>query len=150
MTINRRRLLKMTGLLAAGSSFGWLTKAVWAQRPAAAFDTDKMDEALQSVLAGATPVEGSIELDAPEIAENGAVVPITVSTSLEGVESISVLVDKNPRPLISTFFILDQMEPYVAVRVKMRETSDVVAVAKTANGFYIAKKPVKVTAGGCG
>ena len=98
---------------------------------------------------GEDPQEGNIHIDAPEIASNGATVPITISTDMENVKAISVLVEKNPRPYISTFFMNDQIESSISVRIKMRETSNIVAIVETADGKFIAKQSVKVTAGGC-
>jgi sulfur-oxidizing protein SoxY len=86
----------------------------------------------------------------PEIAENGAVVPVTISTSLENVESISIVVDKNPRPMAATFEILPDTLPDISSRIKMGQTSDVRAVVKTDQGIYSTAKQVKVTIGGCG
>jgi sulfur-oxidizing protein SoxY len=86
----------------------------------------------------------------PEIAENGAVVPVTIRSDLENVESISIVVEKNPRPLAATFEMLPGTLPEVSNRIKMGETSDVMAVVKTADGIYSTSKQVKVTIGGCG
>jgi sulfur-oxidizing protein SoxY len=91
-----------------------------------------------------------IALKVPEIAENGAVVPVTVSTTLENVESISIVVPNNPRPLAATFEILPGTLPDVSSRIKMGETSDVIALVKTGNGVFRTSKEVKVTIGGCG
>jgi sulfur-oxidizing protein SoxY len=86
----------------------------------------------------------------PEIAENGAVVPVTVSTTLADVESISIVVKNNPRPLVASFEIPAGTLPDVSSRIKMGETSDVTAVVKTADGLYSTSRQVKVTIGGCG
>jgi sulfur-oxidizing protein SoxY len=91
-----------------------------------------------------------IELKVPEIAENGAVVPVTIKTSLQNVESISIVVQKNPRPMAANFEIPPGTLPTVASRIKMGETSEVMAVVKTSNGIYSTAKEVKVTIGGCG
>ena len=90
-----------------------------------------------------------IRLKVPEIAENGAVVPVTISTALENVESISIVVENNPRPLAATFEILPGTLPDISSRIKMGETSDVIAVVKTDTGLYSTSKEVKVTIGGC-
>jgi sulfur-oxidizing protein SoxY len=86
----------------------------------------------------------------PEIAENGAVVPVTISTTLENVESISIVVRNNPRPLAASFEIPAGTLPDVSSRIKMGETSDVIAVVRTNTGIYSTSKQVKVTIGGCG
>jgi sulfur-oxidizing protein SoxY len=91
-----------------------------------------------------------IELKIPLIAENGAIVPITVSSSLPGIRTISVLVAKNPVPLAARFELSPDLDPFVSARLKMAETSEVIAVAETSGGLYSARQLVKVTIGGCG
>ena len=99
--------------------------------------------------AESTPSD-QITLKVPEIAENGAVVPVTVSTTLGNVESISIVVENNPRSLAASFEISAGTLPDVSSRIKMGETSDVIAVVKTDTGVYSTSKQVKVTIGGCG
>jgi sulfur-oxidizing protein SoxY len=105
-----------------------------------------------AALFGSNPItpSGDITLRAPEIAENGAVVPISIKTTLPGVESISIVVENNPRPLAISFDIPPQSIPDIACRIKMGKTSDVMAVVKTTTGIYSTSKEVKVTIGGCG
>ena len=91
-----------------------------------------------------------ITISAPDIAENGAVVPITISTTLSNVENISVFVDKNPQPLAANFDLTSNVSGFVSTRIKMRETSDVIAIIKSGGKLYKANKTVKVTIGGCG
>jgi sulfur-oxidizing protein SoxY len=125
-----------------------LLAAAWPDKAFAATEA----EAAMSTLFGtdqATPSD-QIDLKAPEIAENGAVVPVTVSTRLEKVESISIVVPNNPRPLAASFEISPDALPEVSSRIKMGETSDVIAVVKTDSGLFRASKEVKVTIGGCG
>lgn len=149
MNISRRHAIKIGSLGAIFTSLSGFAKGVLAEWPAASFDTTVYDEAYAIVTGGVEPQEGSIKIDAPEIASNGATVPITISTDMENVKTISVLVDKNPRPYISTFFINEHIEASIATRVKMRETSNIVAIVETTEGKFIAKQSVKVTAGGC-
>ncbi len=149
MKITRRHALKVGSIGAIIGTITGFTKTVFAEWPAAAFDTTAYDDSFAAVTNGVEPKEGGITIEAPEIASNGATVPITVSTTMAGVKSISVLVDKNPRPYIATFFINENIEATIATRVKMRETSNIVAIVETASGKFIAKQSVKVTAGGC-
>ncbi len=96
-------------------------------------------------------VSDAIHIKAPEIAENGAVVPITVDTSIANVNKISILVDNNPSPLTSSYDISPQLEAYVSTRVKMAKSSNIIAVVSTADKqFFTASKGIKVTIGGCG
>jgi sulfur-oxidizing protein SoxY len=91
-----------------------------------------------------------IKFRLPRIAENGAVVPITVTSSLDNVENITLLVEKNPVPLAASFNLAPECIASVSARLKMAETSDVIAVVKAGPEYYTAKQTVKVTIGGCG
>lgn len=153
--MKRRTLLK--GSLAAGAvgiavGSGLLApRTVLAAWPKEAFEANSVDAALNS-LVGQSQLEGSdkIEIKAPDIAENGAVVPVSVETSIDGVESISIIAEKNNTPLTSTYLLAPRTEGFVATRIKMGETSSVIAVVKAGGSLYSAGKEVKVTIGGCG
>ena len=155
MNSKRRTLLK--GTLAAGAvgvaaSAGLLTpRAVLAAWPKGAFDAKGVDASLDNLygMSGASESD-KVSLKAPDIAENGAVVPITVSSSIANAESISIFVAKNPSPLTSSYALGSGTEGYIATRIKMGKTSDIVAVVKAGGKLYSTKKEVKVTIGGCG
>jgi sulfur-oxidizing protein SoxY len=149
MKISRRKIIQLGSITAVFTSLMSFSKLLFAEWPTVAFDQTEYDKAFAEVTGGETPQEGNVTLEAPEIASNGATVPINISTDLDDVKSINVLVDKNPRPYIATFFMNDHIESSVSLRVKMRETSDVIAIVKTGSGQFMAKVPVKVTAGGC-
>ena len=119
--------------------------------PANAFGAVAASDAMNELFgtSQSTPSD-AITLGAPEIAENGAVVPISIETSLPDVQSISVIVDKNPRPLAVSFEIPPGTQANVACRIKMGETSPVRAIVKTPDGLFSTEKEVKVTIGGCG
>lgn len=149
----RRDMIKhsavVAGLLAGA---GLLPQAAQAQTIThAAFDAKTMDE-LFKALGVAKPVESPlVTLTAPDIAENGAVVPLAATSSAPGVKRILLLVEKNPSVLTAAFDISDAIEPTVKTRVKMGQTSNVYAVAITNdNKVLFAQKEVKVTLGGCG
>ena len=89
-------------------------------------------------------------LDVKDIAENAAVVPIKVSTDLENAKIIRIYVENNPNPLIATFKLTQYTDNFVFIRTKMRETSNVIAMVEANDQLYMAKKQIKVTAGGCG
>jgi len=139
---------RVASALAAAGLLPTVACAAWNK---AAFEAKSIDDVLKA-LGGARPVESKdITLTAPDIAENGAVVPIAASTSLPDVRQIAFLVEKNPTTLAGTFEFTDAVETSVATRVKMAETSHVYAVALTGDGRALyAKKEVKVTLGGCG
>ena len=115
-----------------------------------AFEAKSLDETVK-LLGGTTAVQsGEISITAPDIAENGAVVPIGVTSKIPNTQNIYILVDKNLNSLSAGFGIPPGTEPNVATRVKMAQTSNVHAVVKADNKFYVATKEVKVTLGGCG
>jgi len=146
----RRRLFLKGGI--AFAALAALPKALLAAAwPDKAFTSTVAAETLKELFGTdqTTPTD-QIKLKLPEIAENGAVVPITISTDLENVESISIVVNNNPRPLAAMFEVLPGTLPDISSRIKMGETSDVMVVVKTNQGIYSASKQVKVTIGGCG
>lgn len=107
-------------------------------------------DALKSLFGKSAEASDKVKLDAPEIAENGAVVPISISTSLPNVTSISVLVHENPYALAASYKIPEGTIPAVSNRLKMAKTSNVVAIVESDGKLYSASKEVKVTVGGCG
>lgn len=152
---NRRLFLKATlatSTLAMAAGAGLLTPTrVLASWPKNAFDAKSIDEAIKGLYgSSATTESGDIQLKAPEIAENGAVVPVTVKTSLSGVESISVIIEKNGRPLGAEFKLTPKAKPVVSTRLKVAKSSKVIAVVKQGDKLFSASKDVKVTIGGCG
>jgi sulfur-oxidizing protein SoxY len=155
MNQNRRVLLK--GTFAAGAtgiaiSAGLLTpKAVFAAWPKDAFEAKDINAALQASYGSTSVAESSdIKLKAPDIAENGAVVPITVTSNIANTESISIVVAENATPLSATFNLGANTKGFVSTRIKMGKTSDVTAVVKAGGKLYSTSKNVKVTIGGCG
>lgn len=147
MIMNRRMVV--SGMLAAATYFA-LPKALFAARPDEAFVATNADDVI-AALFGATPIASDqVNLKIPDIAENGAVVPVTISTDLSDVESISVVVVNNPTPLAASFEIGPRAVPKVSVRIKMGESSEVQAIVKAGGKLYSTAKEVKVTIGGCG
>jgi sulfur-oxidizing protein SoxY len=121
-----------------------------AQWPKDAFMQKGEADAIKSLYGKAAQESDKVRLDAPEIAENGAVVPISVSTTLPGVTSISLLVSENPLPLAASYKIPTGTQAMVGSRLKMAKTSKVVALVESGGKLYSATKEVKVTVGGCG
>ena len=110
-----------------------------------------MADVLKALGAGAPVESKDVTIGGPDIAENGAVVPLTASTALPGVKHILLLVEKNPSALVALFNVTDSVEANFATRAKMGQSSDVYAVAIMNDGKALfAKKEVKVTLGGCG
>jgi len=155
MNTKRRSFIKnsaVAGAFGVAVSAGLITpRAVMAAWPKAAFAATDVDTAVSGVFgSSATTQSSDIALKAPEIAENGAVVPITVTSNIAGTESITLLISKNPTPLTASFNMGKSAEGFVSTRVKMSKTSDLVVVVKANGKLYSAKKEVKVTIGGCG
>lgn len=126
-------------------------QAVLAAWPKAAFEAKSLDGALSGAYGMSEhSASGEIKIKAPDIAENGAVVPVTVTSDIAPTESISILALENAQPLTSTFELSPKATGYVSTRIKMGKTADVVAVVKSGGKLYSAKKEVKVTIGGCG
>lgn len=152
--MKRRNFLKgtfATSMVGVAVGAGMLSpKAVLAAWPESSFAAKKVDDAINSLFGSTATSPGDIKIKAPDIAENGAVVPITVSTKMSKVESITMLVSENPQPLCCSFDLAANTEPFVSTRIKMGKTSDVIAVVKSGGKLFSAKKTVKVTIGGCG
>ncbi len=148
----RRETLKQSalvaGLLAATGLFPQYAQAAYNKT---AFDAKTLAEALKALGAGAPVESKDVTITGPDIAENGAVVPLGASTVLAGVKQILILVEKNPSALVAVFNLTESVEANFATRSKMGQSSDVYAVAIMADGKVLyAKKEVKVTLGGCG
>jgi sulfur-oxidizing protein SoxY len=143
-----RRSADVAGLLAAAGLLPMSARAAW---PQAAFEAKNMADAVKA-LGGSAPVESKdVTLTGPDIAENGAVVPVGCACNLAGVKRLALLVEKNPNTLAAVFDVTDALEPNFATRVKMGQSSNVIAVAMMADGKVLfAQKEIKVTLGGCG
>lgn len=152
MNITRRTALKgatALGALAMGlmKSAGAFAQQAWNK---AAFETKSLNDTVKA-MGGASAAESKdIVITSPDIAENGAVVPFSISSKIPKTETISLLVEKNPNVLAASFGIPDGTEAGVTTRVKMGQTSNVMALVKADGKFYYASKEVKVTLGGCG
>jgi len=118
--------------------------------PDEAFKQKSDADAIKSLYGKAPQATDKIKLDAPEIAENGSVVPVSMTTSLADVSSISFLVSENPVALVASYKIPAGTVPSVANRIKMAKTSNVMVIVEAGGKLYSATKEVKVTVGGCG
>lgn len=155
MSMRRRIFLNRTLTAAAAgiaASAGLLhPQAVLAAWPKAAFKADAVEGTMNALFGGGSAAASTdIDLKAPEIAENGAVVPITVTTTLPDVQQIAIIVENNPAPLAASFDLSEGVEGYVSTRIKMGKTSNVMAVVKSGGKLFQASREVKVTIGGCG
>lgn len=147
----RRETLKQSAVVAgllASAGFPQFAQAAFNKT---AFDAKSVQEAVKAAGGGTIAESKDVTITGPDIAENGAVVPLGVSTSLAGVKQLLILVEKNPSTLVALFHVSDAVEASFSTRAKMGQSSDVYAVAILADGKAVyAKKEVKVTLGGCG
>ena len=148
----RRETLRQGALAASVLTAGSLLSQPALAFNKAAFDGKQMADAFKALGVSGSPTESKdVTLTTPDIAENGAVVPMTVATTLPNVKEMLLIVEKNPAPLVALFNVSPEVEANFATRAKMGQSSDVYAVAVTTDGKALyAKKEVKVTLGGCG
>src|SRR6187549_1398297 len=156
MDSKRRQGLKSGGGLTLATllvAAGWLKPGdaaadAWNK---SAFETKSLDDTMKA-LGGGTPAASKANafFSTPDIAENGAVVPIGITSNVPKTESIAILVEKNPNMLAAVFDIPAGTEPSLSTRIKMGQTSNVFALVKADGKYYVASKEIKVTLGGCG
>ena len=156
MDETRRDVLKKGGgltLLSLVAAAGWLkpgdaSAQAWNK---GAFEAKTMDETMK-VLGGGAPTQSKdiVFVSTPDIAENGAVVPIGIASSIPKTESIAILIEKNPNMLAASFDLPAGTDPSITTRVKMGQSSNVYALVKADGKYYVASKEIKVTLGGCG
>ena len=125
-------------------------KALAALWNKAAFETVKINEAIKSLAINNEISSTAIEIIAPDRAENGAIVQVEIKSNIANTESITILVEHNPTPLIAIFKFSNGAEPYVITRIKMAETSDIKVVVKAGDQYFSNAKNVEVLENGCG
>ncbi len=156
MNQTRRNLLQASGgatvmALAASAGVFKSGNAYAEEWNKAAFDTKSLQDTVKAL--GGAPATESKEITfvtAPDIAENGAVVPVSVASKIPKTETIAILVEKNPNSLSALFDIPTGTDPFVSTRVKMGQTSNVYALVRADGKYFYATKEIKVTLGGCG
>ena len=116
----------------------------------AAFDTKTFADTVKALGGSGSTESKDIKFDAPDIAENGAVVPVSIESGIAGTQAIAILIEKNPNTLSADFEIPAGTDPFIATRIKMAETSNVYALVKANGKYFHAVKEIKVTIGGCG
>lgn len=158
--MERRKFVK--GTLAAGvvASSGLLSTNLWAEDAAAkpeaaategasAFDADNLADVMKGLGAESAEMSDKLTLVAPDVAENGAVVPVSVETALEGVTKVSFVAENNAKPLSASYDLGADMLGFVATRIRMGKSGKVIVLVTAGDKMYMAEKQVKVTAGGC-
>ncbi len=151
MNQQRRDALRISAVLGLAVAAGLLTpfEAFAEEWNKAAFDSKNLNDTLKALGGAASPVSKDILIDAPDIAENGAVVPVNVSTTLPNVQQIAILVEQNPNSLAANFTIPAGTEASISTRVKMAQTSNVHALVRADGKWLMATKEIKVTLGDC-
>jgi len=155
MRRSRREFLQAgsgAGVLALAAAAGLVRpgEAFAQQWNKAAFETKSFADTLKALGGSGSTESAQIQITAPDIAENGAVVPITIESAIPRTQTIAILIEKNPNTLSANFDIPDGTDPFVTTRVKMAETSNIYAVVKADGKYFHAAKEIKVTLGGCG
>jgi len=151
----RRDVLKAgggAGVLALAAAAGLVKpgEALAQEWNKAAFSTKSVADTVKALGGTGTTESGEVQITAPDIAENGAVVPISVESRLVRTQAIAIMIEKNPNTLSANFEIPEGTDPFVTTRVKMGETSNVYALVRADGKYYHAVKEIKVTIGGCG
>jgi sulfur-oxidizing protein SoxY len=153
MNQQRRDALRISTVLGLAVAAGLMTsQQAQAASPwnSAAFDAKDLNGALKALGGPNAAISKDLIINAPDIAENGAVVQVSITTSLPNVQQLAILVEKNPNTLAADFRIPAGTEPAVTTRIKMAQTSHIYALAKVDDKWLIASKEIKVTLGGCG
>lgn len=155
MSVSRRQVVKAggaTALYAALASIGFFqaNPAMAAAWKKDWFDAKSMPEALKAMGVSNPPNSNDIAITSPDIAENGAVVPVGIASKIPKTEMSALLVEKNPNMLAGFYEFTSDAVADVSMRVKMGQSSDVIAIVKADGKFFMAKKEIKVTLGGCG
>jgi sulfur-oxidizing protein SoxY len=152
MNQNRRDVLRISSVLGLAFTAGLLkpSDVFAADWKANVFEAKTLEDAVKALGGDKFVVSKDVTVNGPDIAENGAVVPVTVASAAPNTEFIAILVEKNPNPLSASFNIPAGTEAAVSTRVKMGGTSNVHALVKADGKWLIASKEIKVTLGGCG
>ncbi len=147
----RRGFLRLTGLLGlASSALALAPRLALAAWNKSAFETKGLADVYKTLGVVSPVASGDVQINASDIAENGAVVPVEAISKIPNTTQISFLIEKNPTTLTAQFDLGPDMLPEISTRVKMAETSNVIALVKADGKFYTASKEIKVTLGGCG
>jgi len=149
MNQQRRSLVKYSAVFGLMASAGLISTAQAQEWNKAAFEGKTLDDVFKILGAGSPDKSSAVTLNAPDIAENGAVVPVGINTTLKA-DQMAILVEKNPSALAAQFFVPAGTEPFVTTRIKMGQTSNVYGLVKADGKWLMTVKEVKVTLGGCG
>lgn len=147
--MNKQRRSFVEKIIATGLVSWLVPGALSANWPKPAFDKTELTQALKELIGDSEVTDKKVSVTAPQIAENGGQVRVEVKVDAQDVEWIGILVEKNPVPLTSKFVLTNRSLPHISANIKVRETSEVIAIAKAGDEIYRGKATVRVTAGGC-
>lgn len=153
MNHQRRTVLKGVGsaaVVGVAVTAGLLKPTLAFAGDRAAFDAKGMDAAMKALKAAGAADSKDITVKAPDIAENGAVVPVEITSRIAGTDSIAILAEKNATPMVGEYNLSNGAQGFISTRIKLANTSNVRAVVKAGGKLFTAAKEVKVTIGGCG
>lgn len=152
MNLQRRDVLRISTVLGLAFSAGILkpSDVFAAEWNTKVFDAKTLQDAVKALGADKFAISGDISITAPDIAENGAVVPVAMTSKAPKTEYMAILVEKNPNAMAASFRLPEGTEPFISTRVKMGGTSNVYALVKADGKWLAARKEIKVTLGGCG
>lgn len=146
--LQKRQSLKLIALIGLMGNLGLITQVQAKDWNKQAFEGKSLDTVLKLIDAGGAVKNSAIHLNAPDISENGSAVQMDVTSNLKATE-IALIIEKNPNPLVGHFFLPSGTEPYLELKVKMAQTSNVYALMKVDGKWYSTVKEVRVTLGGC-
>ena len=156
--MRRRKFLNYFATAILASAFTGVRQAVaqvaeriWPARPREAFSADTLAQTIDALFGEREILDSEkITITAAELAENGAVVPVKINTEFPHAKQITILASKNPVPLVGSFSFGARVQPFIATRIKLAESSEIIAIVETDDGLYQARRFVEVTIGGCG
>ncbi len=150
MSIKRRIILKGTLVGGASVASGLLSSRIaLAAWPENTFNKTNLNDAMDSLGVTNLSISKDITINAPDMAEHGALVPVSIISSIPGIDKISILVEKNPQPLVAIFELSNKCRGYVSTRIKMKSESNIIAIVEAGGRYYSNKKVVNVAIGGC-
>ncbi len=150
MSIKRRIILKGTLVGGASVASGLLSSRIaLAAWPENTFNKTNLNDAMDSLGVTNLSISKDITINAPDMAEHGALVPVSIMSSIPGIDKISILVEKNPQPLVAIFELSNKCRGYVSTRIKMKSESNIIAIVEAGGRYYSNKKVVNVAIGGC-
>ena len=122
----------------------------WAKWNQEAFQAKEFQKSVKAIY-GSTPIESTdqIKIEAPDVAENGLSVPVSVSSSIKQIENLSIFIENNPLPLIANYHLKEEMIPEFSMRVKVAKSSNIHVMVQTADKLYSSTRKIQVTLGGC-